>query len=453
MNKLGGENVQQQAPYMQSNVNNAFHSGFQPPFAGQLNAVSKDDQMRQDGFGNFANNNNTAVPELELDNTGGFFHQQNLNGSQKKDGELSSTMGGNFQQPSSQQQQPSNTTKQLHGRLQSQDTMSSDVANSNFDGDWANSEDYLDQQFEENWSRRQAQFESDMSKGPLDAPNVDSGPFNSMQNTANNNFKMGGEQQWDNNTSGQQQHQQQQQQQMNGGQKVDAMGNFFGMENGQGAKVEFTPPAIVISNTDFSDNRPQSEGGHGSHGTDAMMEEEKKHLDGNGNFGMIITEANGNNTTGTTKHIFGDSSGQSFGGGQAHPFAEMNNNQDQMFSEMNGGALEQHQQDNSSIKPSGLEPGAVKSVTFNEEVEKKSPPHMTLSSLFGGAEPLVVQTATDEMSRARVRWINAFNKISSHLNEVCLSSLIALESYLTENDIFPHLRLPLGLPLQLTFSK
>lgn len=410
MNNGGGVNRQQQAPYMQNNiVNNAFNSGFQPPFTGRLNAANKDDQMQQDRFGNFTNNN--AVPELELNSREGFYQQQNLNGGQKKDGELPPKVDGSFPQPSSQQkqQQPSNATKQLNARLQSQDTMSSDMANCNFDGDWANSEDYLDQQFEENWSRRQAQFENDMSKGPLSATNADSGPFNAMHNSANNNFTNSGEQQWNNNAG------QQQQQQMNGVQKDDPMNNFFEMENEKGAKVEFTPPSIVISNTDFNE-RERSQSRTRSDQADVTMEEEKKQLDGNGNFGMVITEMNGNNSTatGTTKHIFGDTSETADFGVQPKPFGERNDNQTQMLPEMTSGSTEQ--QDN-SIKPNVAEPG-VKSVKFNEEVEKKSPPHMLLSSLFGGSEPLVVQTNTEGMSRARVRWINAFNKISSHLTEV-----------------------------------
>lgn len=421
----------QQAPYLSNAVSNeagkpagsGFNHGQFQPFSGHLN-VSTEDPMRQDSFESFSN---SAVPELEMDNTEVYYHHF-ADQSGKKENAESASMS-NFQgaqatsqpcqaqapgQPSCQSQQAElQPHQQQHPhRLQSQDTLSSDIVNLNYDNgnDWV-SEDYLDQQFEENWSRRQAQFEGDMPQGPSSAANHDSGPFNAMQNAALGNDFMGGEMpEFWNNTAQQQQHQKNDF--TNSGQKVDNMGNFYAnlVEETNANGGEFTAPSIVISGSELND-RPAKES-HLTKQTDGStvpMEEEKP-VD---NLGMIFSDANGTGSN-ATKHIFGDEPNQ-FGGAPQHAQSGSEFSGSSMFGQT--GTIEVDGQLGGVCKPE------TKSVKFSEEVDKKSPPHLTLGdSFFGSDAPLVVQTNTEGMSRARVRWINAFNKITSHLSEVCFLS-------------------------------
>nr|XP_027199543.1 protein unc-13 homolog B-like isoform X2 [Dermatophagoides pteronyssinus] len=314
----------------------------------------------------------------------------------------------------SQQQQQQQSDHTSPKKIISQDTLSSDIVNCDGNSDWQSEQDFLDQQFEENWSRRQAQFETmeldNKQNNQQTQLGIDDQNVQGMTDNNNNNN-------WYNNV--QQKQQNDQNHFIHDSPFVNNFDNQLKQNSIQSANkqlddsiqipkstIDFTTPSIVISNssnelinttTALNNNDKTIKNTNQSDMIDPyatqLTESELKELG----------ELNDNQTSVTSivSNAINDSS----------PFAGIesslvNNDEQQMVDNGGGGLIDLH----GSIKN---EPSAAKSVTFSEEVGRKSPPRMT--SMFDG--PLIVPTSTEGMSKARARWINAFNKINSHLNE------------------------------------
>ena len=370
-----------------------------------LNVRTGPDSTQQNSLTNSFTN--SAIPDFKMDTSDVFFQpppqqqQQKTNqmgpfGSEQPQSKSQASTIPSIQQPQTVQQhqkpiqpQEQQSQRPQHPNLQSQDTLSSDIVNLNFDSE-QQEEYYLDQQYEENWSRRQAQFENDTNQ------NQNQHLMN--QQSAQPNFGM-----W-NNVQGQQ-----------SAGMANGIGGPFPAEglgsetffNNKDANQQPQPPSIVISNIE----QQNQTAGHNQ----TIM-----------NNNDIVTSNKVQDNFPVNKETQREESGI-FGGIMkqpsmdinGHPVQKFDTNTNDIFATINN---QQPTNDSSQIN----EP---KSVTFNEQVDKKSPPQSSgggLTALFGGENSLVVQTNTEGMSRARVRWINAFNKISSHLNEVNLDTNIII---------------------------
>lgn len=398
--------------------NNAYINGL-PSFVNTAN-VRVDDSLKQDSFESYTN---SAIPELEMDISDVYF--QNVPEQTCKNVEPAQSMS-NFQhqQPAAPKQAPHAVQSQApHAHLQSQDTLSSDIVNLNYDNsqEWSTAEQqeelYLNEKYVENWNRRLAQFEND--KAPS-MPVQDANAFNANGQTAYNNFIPPEMPNLWSNTS------QKSIQLDNTFKENDNKGNFAFVE-AQNSKVEFTPPSIIISNSDYNERQPSS----GAQFDNQIVNSEipiltldnSKAAD---SFGMSMINSQSNDVN-SKQNNFTSNSNIFEVQPQIQPLEEPSSNnifatvkpslkESSDLSQINdsanvtalmGGAMKANE------KPVGFE---TKSVKFSEQIEKKSPPHLD-SSFFGDGQ-LVVQTNTEGMSRARVRWISAFNKINSHLSEV-----------------------------------
>lgn len=314
-----------------------------------------------------------------MDNTGVYY--SNFDGEKKPPHSIQGESLDN------QHQEPKTHTPKHAPKLQSQDTFNSDIVNMNFEsGDWSNEPD-LDQQFEDNWSRRQAQFEND------NFPIEESAQHGHMEDPMAKWSQM----------------------QM----PPEKDGPF------EETKLDYPPPSIVISNTDFNTDgvAAHQEGEFVTTPAIATSAQDGTRLSDtvpgpDGSF--AVDQANTDPFTRIQQEQY-DSALKEFDATHANQVPPFFNG----GSTPATGDAATFNSDMNQVIPSAIKTDKAmfepKTVKFSEEVEKKSPPHIgpdLTSTLFGDGQPLVVQTNTEGMSRARVRWITAFNKISSHINEV-----------------------------------
>lgn len=262
---------------------------------------------------------------------------------------------------------PNQQTIQQTKTLQSQDSLASEMVNVNYDTDLD------DEQYEENWNKRQAQFEKDMTSGST--TNNGAPSLNERNMFETNQFGLSTQ------TNGTNQN--------NAHLGMEDSDLFAKMKEVQPMNVDLVPPSIVISSNDNSSDQFQS------------MQQNR--ISSNQNETMVQQPE-------MKSDIF-----------ERNMFLTQDNEQMQV-QDFDSAPREAETVLTSAIRnDKSTNNGEVKSVKFSEEVETKNVPYMNELSLFSD-QPLVVQTTTEGMSRARVRWINAFNKISSHLEEVRLFS-------------------------------
>ena len=378
-------------PYMTNDhfSNNATDKYQHPPALNE----NKNGTFRQESYESFTN---SGIPELEMDNSEVYYNYNDKNDKQNK---------------SMQEQAATKQEKMFQSKLQSQDTLTSDIVNLNFDsGDWSNEQEqyFLDQQYEENWSRRQAQFENDANSQIKEFPRMEDKSFGNKQSMDNSMSK------WN-----QSQQVQQQANEVNLFPKKDIVNNReqqnsmmgnFGDSNQP--KVDYSAPSIVISNTDYSESNQanvdhtfQTMPNQTTTAISTSADESRKDFSAVSNQKILDTNSVAN------EHNQLSQMSQKFD----------SNVNDPAFYPTNNSAMQFGSEDISSntVIPSAIK-NETKTVKFSEEIDKKSPPNVVPeigSSMFGDGQ-LVVQTNTEGMSRARVRWITAFNKITSHLNEV-----------------------------------
>ena len=271
---------------------------------------------------------------------------------------------------------------------------------------------YLDEQFEENWSRRQAQFEDDVV--PMQKMDHSQGAFNMFDtmwtNDPNNQSKL---EMNENICDATQQSQQQQQQ----------------------SQVQ-PPPSIVISSSDAFSNNHQTIENDKSRVTDIFPSSNNNSIvQMNGSIPVSGIESSG-----SVPLPIGTVPGSGVGDQSFHPLESFNTvNNEFNKSSIGGGAvggasgLDKYDNNviNNNASPSTV-PHTImehpnedeydtndpnKSVKFSEQVDKQSPPPFGLGYSIFDHQPLIVPTNTDGMSKPRARWINAFNKINSHLNK------------------------------------